>query len=121
MALGAFQANAQEQLADHRRHFIGTATVAVQRGSPVVPSAAFGRHQPTSERVVRNIVAKLLTNPVVVVKHRLDSNAVRIGTKQVRPVPSPMIGVLGTILKPIHAHLAAAFFTGIKKLTNLLR
>ena len=106
VALGAFQSDTQEQLADDGRDFIGFAAIPEQRHRAVPPSAALGRDQFADELVVRFVLAEAVANPVVVVQHSLDADAVRIGPQQIGPFGRPVVGVLGAFQQPIDCLVA---------------
>ena len=55
MALRTFQSNTQEQLANQGGHFIGTATVAKERNSPISPCTTLGSDQCPNHHVVGHV------------------------------------------------------------------
>ena len=79
MTFRALQPDTEKQLADHRRHLVGAPPIPIQRRGTIVPGASLSGHQFADELVVGHIVAKLLTNPIVVVQHRLDTDAIGVG------------------------------------------
>ena len=81
MALGALQANAEKQLADHGRNLVRLAPIAEHGRRAVPPGAALSRHQLADELIVWLVLAKAVANPMVVIQHRLDADSVRIRTQ----------------------------------------
>src|SRR6056297_1893130 len=102
VALGAFKPDAQKQLADQGAHFVRAAAITEQGCRTVLPGAAFGRDQATNKRVIGNVVAELLADPIVVIEDGFDTDAIGIRTKQVCPVASPMVGILRTLEQAIN-------------------
>ena len=106
MALGAFQPDAEEQLADDRRDLVGRAAIAKERGRAVAPGAPLGRDQLADELVVGHVLAKRVANPGVEGHGRLDAHAIGIGPQQVGPLVGPEVGVLGPIEQRVDQLLA---------------
>jgi hypothetical protein len=121
VALGALQADAQEQLAHQRRDLGRLAAIAEERRRPVVPRAAPGRDQFADELVIRLVLAEALLDPGVVDKHRLDADAIGIGPQEVRPLGGPVIGVFRPLQERVHHPLALLRIAVGQKRAGLVR
>ena len=101
VALGTFEPDAQEELADHRRDLFGLATVAEDRRRPLLEGAPARRDDRVHELVVRHVAAERVADPAVEVQDGLDPHAVGVRAEQVDPLVGPVVGVFGSIEQAI--------------------
>ncbi len=121
MALRTFQANTQEQLADHRCQLFGLPSIAKHCHRAVVEGAALGGDQLTRELIPRLSVEERLTNPAVVVERRLDAHVIRIRTQQIGPFVCPVFSELGLKKQSINQFGSLVWIGIIQKLSHFFR
>ena len=97
MALGAFEARSEEELAEDGSEFGRFAAIAVDDRRAEAMIAAFGQEDFTHELIVRLVGAKGLAQPLVEDENTFDADAVRIRADEIGPFVGPVIGVGGLL------------------------
>ena len=96
VALGAFEPDAEEDLADDRRRFLGLSAVSPDRRRPRRGSCCpLAVRIWLDELVVGKVAAEGVANPGVEVEDGLYPDPVRVWSEQVGPLVGPVVGVLG--------------------------
>src|SRR5688572_32651002 len=78
VTLCTFEPDPEEQLARHGGDLVGCAAITKKCRSAVVPGASLSRDNLTHELVIRLVAAKTVSNPMVVVQYRFDSDPIGI-------------------------------------------
>ena len=93
VAFGAFQACAEEELAEHRGQLRRLAAVTINHRRAIAMVAAFGQEDFTHQLVVRFVLPETLAQPLVQDENALHPDTVRVGAQQVGPFVGPVIGI----------------------------
>src|SRR5258706_8202790 len=93
MAFGALHADAEENLADKSAGIGRLSFVAEDSCRAIFVSAAFGCEQLAHKLIVGLVLLKAVAQPKVEQINRFDSDARRIGTNEIAPFYSPVIGI----------------------------
>ena len=97
MALGALDANAQEQLAGGLGAVVRVGGRAIEIGRRVVERVAFGRQQLAGELVVGHVVAHGSHQPAIELMDAGRRHFAVAQPQQVAPFQGPEFGVLGPL------------------------
>src|SRR6266511_2917107 len=101
VALRAFQAHAEEELAEHRREFRWLTPVAIDDGRPIAMAVPFRQHDFARELVVRLVRAKALAQPLIEQVNTFYADAIRIWAQQIGPFVGPEIRERGMRHNPL--------------------
>ncbi len=97
VALGAFEPDAEEELAHHGGGFLGLSAVPEHDGGAVGERAAAGGDDGAGELVVGHVAAEGGPEPPIEVVNRLDADPVRVRAQEVGPLAGPEVGVFGLV------------------------
>lgn len=107
VAFGAFQSNAEEELAGDGHKFIWFTAIAEHGDCSMSPGATLSGQEITDPNIVRKVLSKDVAKPLIEAEGRFDTDAIGIGPEQVRPFVSPEVGIFWLAKKMIDELLLA--------------
>ena len=102
MAAGAFQADTEEELAEHGGEFLGTSPIPKDCYRAVSERASLRGKQVMDKAVIGLVLPEVFSHPAIQAPYGFDADAVGVRSQEIDPFVGPVIRILGPGEQAVH-------------------